>query len=134
MPIAAFIPAIIAAGASIGTAVASNKAQGGAANRALQYQTRADDQTFRMEQAREAELKRQWDIQQANLLEQQTYGREQDTFNKQRLIDRDARAAPYREASLAALARMPALMGSGQQIWRSPSNAGRGTLADLARR
>lgn len=61
---------------------------------------------------------------------------EEDRARRQRLEDeRDARQAPYRAASAAALGRLGGLMGGGQNNWRSPSNAGRaGTLGSMVGR
>jgi hypothetical protein len=114
-------PAINAGGSLYGSHV-----QGRSADRARQMQADADARMLAYERERDAELKRQWDAEQANLAEQRA-------FDRQQIAERQARAEPYRQASLAALARLPDVMAGNQ--WLSPSNVGRpGTLGSLARR
>lgn len=139
----------LGAGAAAGTSIYGAKKQSGAAKNALNYQSQSDQQAMQMEQQRVAEEKRQFDVQQQNLADQQLYQRGQDAqahqlsqnqfdFTKQQYTDREARLQPFRQASGQALGRLSDLIGlNGQQPqrqWLSPSNAGRGTMADLVRR
>lgn len=107
MPAAIAVPAIataVAGGTAAGaTIVASHKASN-ASKRASTIQGRADAEAMAFEREREAEAKRQWDIEQANQTEQRNYDR--------RLMDeREARMAPYRATSAAALGKLGTMLG-----------------------
>jgi hypothetical protein len=118
---------------AIGTGVAAKTASN-ATKRASTTQQKANDDALQMERERDAEARRQWDADQAFKKAQWEAQEEERLYSRRRLDERDARAQPYRDASVAALGRLPDLLGGGQGVWRSPSQAGRTSLADLARR
>lgn len=141
MPIAAFVPAIIGAGASIGGAAMATRAQTGASKRATKLQGDSDQRAMQLEQLQLDEDRRRWDAEQRNLAEQQDYSRrwqEDDrAFTRQMYADREARLQPYRQVSGQALGRLSSLIGldggpGGGGVWRSPSQMGR--MSDLVRR
>lgn len=105
--------------------VYANRQQQGANREALAYQERADVEARRIEAEERAEQKRQFDLQQAELKRQWDANQrfeadkfaasEDERLYTQRLADeREARRAPYREASAAALARIPGILASGR--------------------
>ena len=149
---AAVWPAVIGGGAAVGTGVMASRAQSGASRRATAAQRDSNTQALDFERQRMAEEQRRWEAEQAYMRQRDDEMRRQwDTqqgferdrfaaseedrgFHRRLLEEREARAVPYRQASLGALARLPGLTGSGQTAWRSPSNMGRASLGDLARR
>lgn len=140
MPIAAIgmgLGTALAGAAAGGATIYASKAAGGAAKRASAIQSRSDDQALQFAREQDADARKQWEADQAFKKAQFDAAEEERLYRRRRLDEREARAQPYRDASLAALARMPALMGpQGQGGWRSPSQMGRvpaGTLGELAR-
>lgn len=107
--------AAIAGGASVATGVIGSRAQSGANRRASTMQAKSDADALAFQREQEAqrrrefeltegEARRRWDAEQAIAEEERSYAR--------RLQDeREARMAPRRAASQAALMRMGDLLG-----------------------
>jgi hypothetical protein len=103
------------------------------ANRdALAYQERANAEAMAFEREQMAESRRQFDQQQAaaersHAADEQFRGAqfassEEERLYRRRLEDeREARRAPYRQASLEALGRLPGILASGRT---SPGSLG----------
>lgn len=114
MPAAIAVPAIasvIAGGTAAGATIYGSRKAGQSARRASEIQSKSDDAALQFERERDAEAKRQWEAQQQ--FEQQKYAAQEE----QRLHDRaladqaEARRAPYRAASQAALQSLAQRLG-----------------------
>jgi uncharacterized protein YhaN len=115
---------------TLGNIYASHK-QSSANRDALAAQERSDMRAQQIEADNRAEQKRQFDLQQAQLKAQwdaqqkfeadRFAASEEERLHTRQLSDeREARRAPYRAASAAALERLPGLINSGS---RSPGLA-----------
>ena len=113
----------LAAG-SLGDIYAS-RSQSGSNRQALAAQERSDARAQQIAAENRAEMKRQFDMQQAQLKAQWDADQkfqaakwgasEEERLYARRLLDeREARRAPYRAASEAALARLPGILESGR--------------------
>lgn len=102
----------------------ANRQQAGANRQALAYQQAKDAEAMAYERELEAErrrefnqqqdeLKRQWDATQAFQQSQWNAQEEQRLYERRLAEAKEARQAPYREASLAALQQLPGLIASG---------------------
>jgi hypothetical protein len=102
----------------------SHKA-GKSADRAAAYQAAADERMFALEVQRDAEARRQWEAQQA--MEKQRLDAEEEERSYRRTLDeqREARRAPYRQASQQALGQLLGMLRGGNGGWLSPSQVGR---------
>ncbi len=101
----------------VGTAAAAGGVAYGAhtsgksAQRASDVQAKADAATLAENQARDAEAKRQFDIQQANDKAQRDRDNAIADYNHALTVAQEARRAPYRAASAAALSNLGQLLG-----------------------
>lgn len=130
----AFYGALASGAAAVGTGVMANRAEGGSAKRALQYQTQSDAAAMREAMAQRQEDQRRWEAEQANRQREMAVADEERLFNRKLLEQREARQEPYRQASQQALRSLGALLGfdpaAGQPAplnsqWLSPSQVGR---------
>lgn len=121
-----------------GTNLYGMHAQGSAAKRSAEMQARADAEMLAYQRERDTQMERQWQAQQ-EFEARKFAASEEERLHSRGLADaREARQAPYREASVAALGRLRDMIGigggGGSSAWLSPSQVGRGTLGDLAGR
>jgi len=117
MPAAIAIPAIVGA-LGAGATVYGARTAGASARRASGVQARADDASLQYERERDAEAKRQFDIQQQFEAqkwqaqeEQRLRDRQIADYNQSQAEAAEARRAPYRAASQAALERLGDMLG-----------------------
>lgn len=105
--------------------VYANRQQMKGNREALAYQRQADERAMQIEADERAEMKRQFDIQQAQLQRQweaqqkfeadKFAASEEERLYSRRLQDeKEARRAPYRAASAAALDRIGGIINSGR--------------------
>lgn len=144
MGAASWIGRGIDAGANIYGANRANAAS----NRAAAAAERGAEAELAFLREQEAERRRQWEADQAFQAQKFAADEEERAFNRRiaeaaeadRGVDRrlreerETRLAPYRAASADALGRIGTILGAGQTKWRSPSNAGRGTLGAMVGR
>ncbi len=124
MPAAVAIPLVTAA-VGAGTTAYGAHAAGKSSRRASDVQAKADADTLAIERERDAEAKRQFDAQEAQKAkefaaseEERAYARQQADYDRQLQRDKEARLAPYRQASAAALGSLGKILGidlSGRQ-------------------
>lgn len=125
MPIALPAATLIAGAVGGGAAAYGAHAAGKSAARASDVQAKADADTLAIERERDAEAKRQFDAQEAQKVkefaaseEERAYARQQADYDRQLQRDKEARLAPYRQASAAALGSLGKILGidlSGRQ-------------------
>lgn len=103
----------------------ANKQASTANRQALAYQQAKDQEAMAYERQQDAENRRQFDMQQAEMKRQWDASQkfeadkwaatQEDRMRSLRLDDeREARRAPYRAASAAALERLPGILASGR--------------------
>lgn len=110
--------AAIAAGATIGTGAMASRAQSGASRRASDVTERSNRAAEEEARAQREEDRRRWEAEQqhnaqvfAAQEEERAYRRQQDEYQQQLLREREARAAPYRQMSAAALGNLGQMLG-----------------------
>lgn len=103
----AIAAAVIAAGATTTGAVISAKS----GTKSRQLQARTDDAALAEQQTRDAEAKRQFDASQAFEVQKFAASEEQRLHDRSLADAQEARRAPYRAASQAALARLGDMLG-----------------------
>lgn len=108
--LAALAP-IIAGGAAAGGTVYGARRAGQSADRAARYQSDADERAFQIEQERDAEAKRQWEATEAQKAREFAAAEEERAYNRRLQEEREARQAPYRAASAAALGNLGQILG-----------------------
>lgn len=114
MPAAIAVPAIasvIAGGAAAGATVYGSRQASRGARRAQDIQSRAD--AAAMEEARQQreEDRRRWEAEQEMQRQQWAAQEEERAYHRRLAEEREARAAPYRAASAAALGNLGRMLG-----------------------
>jgi len=141
---------IIGTGINAGAQIYGSRRAGQASEAGARIAQQGTDAQLAYERERDAQAKLQWeadqkfqadkwkaeqenmahqrailDAQEADRVRRASLDSERDAFDLQTRREREARLAPYRAASTAALGRLGDLMGGGGSQWRSPSNVGR---------
>lgn len=120
---------LIELGVGTGSTFMGNRSQGRANDRASRYQAEADQRAYELEVARDAEARRRWEAEQEQRAREVAAQEEERQYRRRLEEEREARQAPYRQASQQALTRLGDLIGlNGTQAppqWLSPSNVGR---------
>lgn len=121
MPAAIAIPAIataVSGGVAAGATIHGSKQANRASRRASEATERSNAEAMALERERDAEARRQWEAEQemarqqlAAQEEERAYRRQQDEYQQQLLREREARMAPYRQMSAAALGNLGNLLG-----------------------
>ena len=111
-------PLVAAAAIAAGGALIGGKMQSNANRRATQSQERISTTALDYERERDAELRRQWEAQEAFQRQQFAAQEEERAFVRQRaeyqdqlLREREARQAPYRRAAQGAITKLSDLLG-----------------------
>ena len=130
----AFYAALATGAATVGTGVMANRAQGKATKRADMYQRDADRASMEEARLQRIEDQRRWEAEQANRQREMAAADEERLFNRRLIEEREARQAPYRQASQQALQTLGGILGFAPQNgapanlnsqWLSPSQVGR---------
>lgn len=110
--------ALIAAGASGGAAVAGARSASGSARRAADVTDRSNRAVEEDTRLQREEDRRRWEAEQVQAQqdraaqeEERAYRRSQDDYTRRLQEEREARQAPYRQASQAALGNLGQLLG-----------------------
>lgn len=98
-------------GIGAGSNVYGSKKQAQSTRRAQDIQSRADAETLAYERERDAELKRQWEATQEMEARKFAAAEEQRLHDRQLADEAEARRAPYRAASQAALGKLGTILG-----------------------
>lgn len=120
---------LIELGVGVGTGVMGNRSQTRANDRATRAQAEADERAYQLELQRDTEARRRWEAEQEFQARQFAATEEERQYRRRLEEAREARQAPYRAASAAALTRLGDLIGlngtQAPQQWLSPSQVGR---------
>lgn len=110
MPAAVAVP-LIAAAVGAGTTVYGAKSAGKSARRAQNIQSKSDDAAIQLERERDAEARRQWEAAQQFEAQKWNAQEEERIYNRRMQEEREARQAPYRAMSAAALGNLGSMLG-----------------------
>lgn len=127
------IAAAIAGGAQVAGNVIGSRSASRSADRAARSDSAALDQQMALERQRDDEARRQFDAQQQFDAQKWAVTEEQRIYDRRLTEEREARRAPYRAASGAALGRLGDLLGlSFDSGVRPPSTPPAGAGAPMA--
>ena len=110
MPAAVAVPLITGAIAG-GAQVYGAKKAGQSAKRASQVTARADDAAMEEARLEREEAKRQFDAQEAQRAKEFAASEEERVYTRRLQEEKEARQAPYRQASAAALGNLGKMLG-----------------------
>ena len=102
---------LIGAGAAGGASVYGSKKAGDSAKRASQVTARADDAAMEEARLEREEAKRQFDAQEAQRAKEFAASEEERVYTRRLQEEKEARQAPYRQASAAALGNLGKMLG-----------------------
>ena len=114
MPIAAIAPAVaalIGGGAAAGASVYGAKRAGASADRSARYTADADRMAMEEARAQREEDARRWAAEQEFQRQQWAAQEEERAYGRRLQEEREARQAPYRQASQAALGNLGQMLG-----------------------
>lgn len=101
----------IAGGAAAGATIYGSKKQTQSAKRAQDIQSTSDAAAIEEARLEREEAKRQFDISEANRQREIAAAEEERAYNRRLQEEREARQAPYRAASAAALGNLGKMLG-----------------------